>query len=97
MKKSVDEKEAEKENILLEENKLTDGKDAVMFHIMQDHEAHIREHMKCRTQGKAWKAHIEQHYEADIFLKNNPDMKAFLKSSPSDVEIARDNTNDKSI
>lgn len=44
--KSVDELEAEEENKLLSENKLTDGTDSVIFNIHQDHDAHIREHMK---------------------------------------------------
>lgn len=44
--KTTDELEAEEENALLAEGKLLDGDKRVTFDIHQDHDAHIREHMK---------------------------------------------------
>lgn len=44
--KTTDELEAEEENALLAEGKLLDGNKRVVFDIHQDHDAHIREHMK---------------------------------------------------
>jgi hypothetical protein len=69
--------EAEEENKLLSKNKLGDGKKAVMFNIRQNHDAHIREHMKAED-TEATKKHIEVHYEAKMLAKNNPDMMSFI-------------------
>ncbi len=70
--KSQDQIEAIEENKLLSENKITDGEKSVVFDVMQDHDAHIREHMKGK-QTKAMRKHIELHYEAKKLAKQNPE------------------------
>lgn len=70
---SRDEIEAQGENTILAENTLVrDGK-TVKFDIYQDHDAHIREHMKGKM-TKAMERHIELHWEAKRLMKEQPEL-----------------------
>lgn len=97
LRKTTDELEAEEENKLLVENKLTDGKKAVKFHIRQDHDAHIREHMKLDQSIPAVQKHIETHYEAKIYQKNNPDIMEMIGLNATGQEQANANMQGQSI
>jgi hypothetical protein len=91
IKKTPDEAEAEDENIVLDQNKLQDGERWALFHINQDHDAHIKIHSKW-PMTKAKEIHIEQHRKAMVFLKNNPDMKQYLGQQPTEQDTAQANT-----
>lgn len=67
-----------------------------MFNIQQDHDAHIREHMKGEM-TKAKEAHIEMHYEAKMFAKNNPNTMAILGQGPTDQQQAQANTQSQTV
>lgn len=90
--KSVDELEAEEENKLLVKWELTDWENKVLFDINQDHDAHIREHMK-EEMTKAMEIHIQAHYEAKRLIRNKKDMLMQMWYHPNDNNaITKTNT-----
>lgn len=97
LKKTTDELEAEEENKILAQNKLMDGNKAVVFHIRQDHDAHLREHLKEDQNIPAVKKHIEMHYEAKILQKNNPDLMAEIGLNTTGQEQANMNMQGQSM
>ena len=80
--KSTDELEAEAENEILSKNQLVDGEKKVEFNIHQDHDAHIREHMKGKM-TEAMRIHIEKHYEAKRLIRDQAPMLAGMWFAPN--------------